>query len=209
VRPACTVLVPVAIVTGFNESNPDLRHGRICANIVVHQWTARSNPDQPIKLNKESGGSGTRISRKILYSKKLARHKRENEMPTPGQELSSIDFGSMLGGPLCAVITAQAQSAMTTVDFIKSVGFEAAGQDADGNPTPGQPIYVSFRYPKEIAPFQPATPVVISIAVATSTQGSGYASAPAVTIAGGSGTGATAVAVLTGDKVTAVNITNQ
>ena len=38
-----------------------------------------------------------------------------------GQELSSIDFQSMIGGPLNAVIKAQAQSAQTSVDFIKSV----------------------------------------------------------------------------------------
>jgi hypothetical protein len=38
-------------------------------------------------------------------------------------EISSIDFGAMIGGPLTAVINAQAQAAMTTVNFINSVGF--------------------------------------------------------------------------------------
>ncbi len=33
-------------------------------------------------------------------------------MPTPGQELATIDFESMLGGPLVAVIHAQAQSSI-------------------------------------------------------------------------------------------------
>jgi hypothetical protein len=78
-------------------------------------------------------------------------------MPTPGQELSSIDFESMLGGPLSAVINAQAQSAITTVNFIKEVGFKK-GEDADQSPegtTTSDPIYVKFKYPKEIAPYQP------------------------------------------------------
>jgi len=57
-----------------------------------------------------------------------------------GQELSSINFESMIGGPLNAVIRAQAQSAMTSVDFIKSVGF-----DDDGNPT-----MVTFSYDKPV-----------------------------------------------------------
>lgn len=60
-----------------------------------------------------------------------------------GQELSSIDFQSMIGGPLNAVIKAQAQSAQTSVDFIKSVGFNGP----DG-PDPGKPTMVSFTYDK-------------------------------------------------------------
>lgn len=84
-------------------------------------------------------------------------------MPTPARELSSIDFEAMLGGPLSAVINAQAQAAMTTVDFIKEVGFHPEAQDAfaeSGNGSkakPRDPIYVSFRYPKEVSPYQPAT----------------------------------------------------
>jgi hypothetical protein len=41
----------------------------------------------------------------------------------PGQELSSINFGGMLGGPLSAVVDVQAAAALSTVNFIKSVGF--------------------------------------------------------------------------------------
>ncbi|TBO32553.1 DUF2589 domain-containing protein [Aquabacterium lacunae] len=67
-----------------------------------------------------------------------------------GDELSSLDFSAMIGGPLNAVIKAQAQSAITSVDFIKSVGFDKDGnveqvefsynkmvpkKDAQGNPT--------------------------------------------------------------------------
>ena len=76
-------------------------------------------------------------------------------MPTPGEELSSLDFSSMIGGPLTAVVQAQAQAAMTTVNFIKQVGFEPpAGVGADGAPPTqqisGNPIYVKFRYQKEV-----------------------------------------------------------
>lgn len=61
-----------------------------------------------------------------------------------GQELSSIDFQSMIGGPLNAIIKAQAQSAQTSVDFIKSVGFNAADAQVD----PGKPTMVTFAYDK-------------------------------------------------------------
>jgi len=68
-------------------------------------------------------------------------------MANPGRELAALDFEAMLGGPLSAVVDAQAQSAMTTVNFVRSVGFEQ-GTDT--------PIYVSFKYPKEVSSYQPA-----------------------------------------------------
>ncbi|HYD52985.1 MAG TPA: DUF2589 domain-containing protein [Gemmatimonadaceae bacterium] len=81
-------------------------------------------------------------------------------MPSPGQELASIDFASMLGGPLTAVINAQAQAAMSTVNFIKEVGFEkpTQAQIAGSDTETMKPIYVSFKYPKEVVPFTPAIP---------------------------------------------------
>lgn len=81
-------------------------------------------------------------------------------MPTPGQELSTIDFESMLGGPLIAVVNAQAQSAIATVNFIKEVGFKkpSAEEAAGGNTTTSDPIYVTFKYPKEISPYDPGDP---------------------------------------------------
>lgn len=81
-------------------------------------------------------------------------------MPTPGQELASIDFESLLGGPLVAVINAQAQSAVATVNFIKEVGFKkpSAEEVAGDDTTTEEPIYVSFKYPKELSPFVPADP---------------------------------------------------
>jgi hypothetical protein len=79
-------------------------------------------------------------------------------MPSPGQELASIDFESLLGGPLIAVVNAQAQSAMATVNFIKEVGFKKPSTDefAGGDTSTEEPIYVSFKYPKEVSPLVPA-----------------------------------------------------
>ncbi len=80
-------------------------------------------------------------------------------MPTPGEELSSLDFASMIGGPLVAVVQAQAQSAISTVNFIKEVGFEQpvdAGNQMPNAQITGKPIYVKFRYQKDV-PALPAT----------------------------------------------------
>ncbi len=43
-------------------------------------------------------------------------------------ELQAIPFGSLIGGPLDAAIEAQARAAMSSVNFIKSVGFDANGK---------------------------------------------------------------------------------
>lgn len=77
-------------------------------------------------------------------------------MPNLGRELSSINFEAMLGGPLMAVVNAQAQAAMTSVDFIKQVGFQPEAADTPGAPSTREPIYVTFTYPKEVSPYQPA-----------------------------------------------------
>ena len=62
-----------------------------------------------------------------------------------GDELSSIDFSAMIGGPLSAVVQAQADSAVTSVDFIKAVGFNT---DDEGNVT--EPVMVTFAYDKPV-----------------------------------------------------------
>ncbi len=118
----------------------------------------------------------------------------------PGTELSSINFGAMLGGPLNAAIAAQTTAAMNTVNFIKQVGFDKKGNIR----------YVDFKYDKEVVPFTPGnTDQVVSI---TFTGGTGYATAPSVTITpatAGVGAGATAIAVIDGiGAITAINITN-
>jgi len=58
-----------------------------------------------------------------------------------GDELASLNFEAMIGGPLSAVIKAQ----MTSVDFIKSVGFD---YDSSGKIT--GPTMVSFKYQKPV-----------------------------------------------------------
>lgn len=103
----------------------------------------------------------------------------------PGQELASIDFESMIGGPLISVVNAQAQASMSSVDFIQKVGFS---EDKD-------PIYVSFKYPKQVAPYQEGnTDQVVSITVTGG--GANYETAPNVEITGGDGSGASATAYL-------------
>ncbi|MCH5165043.1 MAG: DUF2589 domain-containing protein [Clostridiales bacterium] len=74
-------------------------------------------------------------------------------MFNPAQEMSSIAFDKILGGALNAVVNAQNNSSLTTVNFIKSVGFQ---NDENGNIV--KPVYVDFKYPKEVAPYQPGAP---------------------------------------------------
>lgn len=62
-----------------------------------------------------------------------------------GDELSNVNFKAMIGGPLSAVVKAQAESAITSVDFIKAVGFET---DESGNVN--GPVMVSFKYQKPV-----------------------------------------------------------
>ena len=49
-------------------------------------------------------------------------------------ELASIPFGSLIGGPLNAAIEAQAMAAQTSIDFIQEVGFESV-DNGDGTIT--------------------------------------------------------------------------
>lgn len=71
----------------------------------------------------------------------------------PSQEMSSIAFDKILGGALGAVVEAQNNASVTTVNFIRSVGFE---NDQNGNII--KPVYVDFKYPREISPYVPARP---------------------------------------------------
>jgi len=59
-----------------------------------------------------------------------------------GNELGSLDFKQIIGGPMQAVIQAQALSSKTTVDFIHEVGFIEEGGGAQVVRT------VSFYYSK-------------------------------------------------------------
>lgn len=57
-------------------------------------------------------------------------------MPVSGRELATLDFSNLIGGPLNAIIEAQARAAISTVNFIKEVAF-----DKDG-----KVVTVDFRY---------------------------------------------------------------
>ncbi len=87
-------------------------------------------------------------------------------MFNPAQEMSSIAFDKIIGGALNAVVSAQNNSSMTTVNFIKSVGFQ---NDENGNTV--KPVYVDFKYPKEIAPYQPGTPASYYFTVTSGGEG--------------------------------------
>jgi hypothetical protein len=129
-------------------------------------------------------------------------------MPSPGQELASIDFASMLGGPLVAVINAQTQAAMSSVNFIKEVGFTPPPQEQDlAAQGVGTPIYVSFKYPKEVAPYDPGAPGTIT-GVTLTNPGSGYAAGSVTVSVTGDGNGATATATADASgAITSITIT--
>lgn len=128
---------------------------------------------------------------------------------SPSRELSSINFESMLGGPLVAVVNAQSQAAQSSVNFIKSVGFKTV-YDSDGNilqGAVGDPIYVTFKYPKEVSPYEPKVDAGI-VALKLDTPGSGYADdeTVVVSITGGTGSGATGRATVSGGVVTDITL---
>lgn len=130
-------------------------------------------------------------------------------VPSPGRELASLDFHNLIGSPLIAVVNAQAQAAMTTVNFVKSVGFQPPpAKQKKGAQVTMDPIYVTFKYPREVAPYVPAVVGRVT-SITVTAGGTGYTSAPAVAITGGGGTGATATATVdsTG-AVVSIAVTN-
>lgn len=44
-----------------------------------------------------------------------------------GKELASLDFANLIGGPLNAIVDAQARSAIATANFVQEVGFDKNG----------------------------------------------------------------------------------
>ena len=91
----------------------------------------------------------------------------------PGNELSSLDFNNLIGGPLNAIVEAQNDAALSTVNFIKEVGFD----DDD------KPVYVSFKYPKEVAAYQPGN-VNQLLSVTIQSGGSNYTQGETLLIEG-------------------------
>jgi len=64
-----------------------------------------------------------------------------NDVSKVAKDLSSMPFGSMIGGPLSACIDAQEQAATSTVNFIRSVGFSKENPD--------EVVNVSFKYKRD------------------------------------------------------------
>mmetsp|Transcript_26620 Transcript_26620/g.66899 ORF Transcript_26620/g.66899 Transcript_26620/m.66899 type:complete len:288 (-) Transcript_26620:183-1046(-) len=58
-------------------------------------------------------------------------------------EIESVDFKAMIGGAFDAVINAQWQAALTTINFIKKAGFSKGKKDSKGF---GEPNYLEFKY---------------------------------------------------------------
>lgn len=66
-------------------------------------------------------------------------------MPVSGQELATLDFANLIGGPLNAVVQAQAKAAITTANFINEVGFKK--KIVNNAPTNDkEPVNVTFKY---------------------------------------------------------------
>jgi hypothetical protein len=65
-----------------------------------------------------------------------------------GDELANLNFENLIGGPLSAVVKAQALAAKTSVDFIKAVGF--LPPDPDDPDSTERPIMVTFQYDKPV-----------------------------------------------------------
>ncbi len=103
-------------------------------------------------------------------------------MYNPADEVSSINFGSIIGGALNAVVNAQKESAQTTVNFVKSVGFKPGQIDEKTGREigVGDPICVAFSYDKEVAPARTATETQYFITVING--GDGYANADNLTL---------------------------
>lgn len=130
-------------------------------------------------------------------------------MPTPGQEISSLDFAAMIGGPLVAMVNAQKQAALTTVNFINEVGFQADPT----NPDARKPVYVSFSYQKEVAPYVAPGRITAIAGGGTGINGASYTGPLDLIIAPpptspGPALQATATANVVAGVITSVTITN-
>ena len=133
------------------------------------------------------------------------RKKEEKFMFNPANEISSINFGSIIGGALNAVVNAQKESAETTVSFVKRVGFMPGRIDPKTGKEVGvgEPVNVSFAYDKEVSPAHVSTSKEYQVEVTDG--GSGYTDASAVKITIG-GEEVSAAVTLDGDKIESVTL---
>lgn len=102
-------------------------------------------------------------------------------MFNPANEVSSINFSAIIGGALNAVVDAQKESAETTVNFVRKVGFKPGKINEKGHEIGvGDPITVSFSYDKEVSPAHTAESKEFRIEVMNG--GSGYNDADSITL---------------------------
>ena len=72
-------------------------------------------------------------------------------------DLSSIPFDRMIGGPLSACIDAQEQAALSTVNFMDRVGFDPKN--------PGHVVNVDFTYKREGTDVQLSVPLLTIVPI--------------------------------------------
>lgn len=134
-------------------------------------------------------------------------------MANPGTELAALDFGNLIGGPLNAVITAQAMAAQSTATFIKDVGFYKEGTMINGVDVGNTPVYVDFKYPKEIMPYQPGKIYLKVFSIDIINGGTGYVAADTISFSpAGSGetdiTDTGTISVDSDGKITSIALTS-
>lgn len=66
--------------------------------------------------------------------------------PNFAQELGSIDFGQVIGGPLVAAVEAHNMAQLTVADFIQTIGF----RDTDDDGNADEVFMVSFAYERDV-----------------------------------------------------------
>ena len=60
-------------------------------------------------------------------------------MSVDGREIATLDFPNLIGGPLNAIVEAQAKSALATANFIQEVAFDKQGKA----------VHVDFTYSRK------------------------------------------------------------
>lgn len=66
-------------------------------------------------------------------------------MPVTATELSNLDYGALIGGPMTAIIEAQYLSATNAINLIKQNAFDSSNQ----------PIYLDFEYERINVDYDP------------------------------------------------------
>jgi hypothetical protein len=93
--------------------------------------------------------------------------------------------------------------------FIKEVGFYPEGTEINGVDVGGTPVYIDFKYPKEIMPYQPGKTYLKVFAIEIVDGGSGYGTTPPQITFSTPGEGeitAEARATLDGGVITSITI---